>query len=465
MIDKMIESGESKTVEFKSFLPKGNQIVKTVCAFANRAGGHILIGVSDNGQLLGLSEDDLNTCMESLPNIIHDMIYPMILPEIYTYSIEGKRILIIKIYPGNMPPYYLKNKGKVDGTYVRVGRTNKLADLEMLQELERQRINKSFDEDLFGEVSNHDKENLVELLNLNIERKISSNKLENLRLVEKQGKVEYLSNAGAIILGKVDYSKIKCGRFLGDSIVDFADKKEFEGSIFRLIETSLMFLKDHLHMSSKITGQGLRRKDSLEIPEEILREGIINAVLHRDYSMSGSDIKIAVFDSRIEITSPGGFPKSLTVEEIYAGRSEVRNKVLANVLVKAGLIEQWGSGIPRMREIAAREGLIEPEIVEKGLFVTLTIYRKGNNSANMSEKNRKRTGTKSYEIDKEKKAIINLISDDIQITIKEISDVIGISETSALRRVQSLQDEGRVKRVGSRKTGYWIVDGESEPGE
>lgn len=97
--------------------------------------------------------------------------------------------------------------------------------------------------------------------------------------------------------------------------------------------------------------------------------------MHRDYAIEGADIKVAIFDSKIEITSPGGLPKSLTIDDIYSGRSEIRNRALANLLLKAGYVEQWGSGIPRIMEMCREAGLKEPEIEERGLFVVFRIYR------------------------------------------------------------------------------------------
>lgn len=456
MFQKMIESGASKTMEFKVELPQGNQLAQTICAFANRAGGYLLIGVADSGEVIGLSSEAINEYLEKIPNLIHDTIFPMLIPEIYSVSISNKAVLVIQVYPGSNLPYYLKSKGKMEGTYVRVGRTNKRADIEMIKDLERHKMNKSFDEDSFKELDRLDEEALINVFEKAMGTSITKEKLLNLKLIERLGDMEYLTNAGAIVLGKMANATVKCARFSGESIVDFIDKKEYDGDIFSVIQETMIFFKNHLMQAGMIQGYGLKRKDVLEVPEEVLREGIINALMHRDYSIQGSDIKIAIFDSKIEITSPGGLPKSLTVEDIYSGRSEIRNRVISNLLLKSGYVEQWGSGIPRMIEMCKEVGLNVPEIEEKGLFIVLRIFRK-NKMYNNRPSNTLKTKSKSDLIADNLNQIYELLVEDNQLTVKEIADSVYLAEASTQRRLKTLQDQGLIERVGSKKTGHWVV--------
>ncbi|MHB1377836.1 MAG: RNA-binding domain-containing protein, partial [Candidatus Humimicrobiaceae bacterium] len=343
MIKELINGGESKTVEFKEDFPQKNQISKTVCAFANRAGGYIVVGVNDRGDVKGLSNDLLDEYLDRISNIVHDSVYPMLIPELYTYKIDNKNVIVVQVYPGNMPPYYIKSDGKLKGTYIRVGKTNKQADSEMIQELERRRVNKTFDEDISREADEGSISNLIRILENALVKEVTKEKLENLNLLIAVGDVKYLSNAALIVLGEMDNCRIKCARFTGDSVLDFIDRKEYSGNLFGQLNSAIGFIKSHINIAGVISGSGLRRKDVLEIPEEVFREAVLNAIVHRDYSISGSDIKIAVYNSRIDVISPGGLPKSITVEEIYAGRSEIRNKIIARIFREAGIIEQWGS--------------------------------------------------------------------------------------------------------------------------
>lgn len=134
-----IEKGESRKLEFKEQLPESSKISKTAVSFSNGAGGEIIIGVNDKGEVVGISEDEVLEIPDKISNIIYDTCYPSIIPEIYTENINGKIIIVVEIFPGNLKPYYIKSKGKLNGSYIRVGATNKLSDVEKVKELERQR--------------------------------------------------------------------------------------------------------------------------------------------------------------------------------------------------------------------------------------------------------------------------------------------------------------------------------------
>lgn len=458
MIKELINGGESKTVEFKEDFPQKNQISKTVCAFANRAGGYIVVGVNDRGDVKGLSNDLLDEYLDRVSNIVHDSVYPMLIPELYTYKIDNKNVIVVQVYPGNMPPYYIKSDGKLKGTYIRVGKTNKQADSEMIQELERRRVNKTFDEDISREADEGSISNLIRILANASVKEVTKEKLENLNLLIAVGDVKYLSNAALIVLGEMDNCRIKCARFTGDSVLDFIDRKEYSGNLFNQLNSAIGFIKSHINIAGVISGSGLRRKDVLEIPEEVFREAVLNAIVHRDYSISGSDIKIAVYNSRIDVISPGGLPKSITVEEIYAGRSEIRNKIIARIFREAGIIEQWGSGIPRIREACEQKGLKTPEISENGMFVKLTIYRRIKETE-MNGKNAQSTIkiSKGSKIGEEKERVYQLIKENGNCTVNDISRLISISEASVQRRLESLQKENRIRRLGSKKSGEWKI--------
>jgi len=458
VIKELINGGESKTVEFKEDFPQKNQISKTVCAFANRAGGYIVVGVNDRGDVKGLSNDLLDEYLDRISNIVHDSVYPMLIPELYTYKIDNKNVIVVQVYPGNMPPYYIKSDGKLKGTYIRVGKTNKQADSEMIQELERRRVNKTFDEDISREADEGSISNLIRILENALVKEVTKEKLENLNLLIAVGDVKYLSNAALIVLGEMDNCRIKCARFTGDSVLDFIDRKEYSGNLFNQLNSAIGFIKSHINIAGVISGSGLRRKDVLEIPEEVFREAVLNAIVHRDYSISGSDIKIAVYNSRIDVISPGGLPKSITVEEIYAGRSEIRNKIIARIFREAGIIEQWGSGIPRIREACEQKGLKTPEISENGMFVKLTIYRRIKETE-MNGKNAQSTIkiSKGSKIGEEKERVYQLIKENGNCTVNDISRLMSISEASVQRRLESLQKENRIRRLGSKKSGEWKI--------
>ena len=140
-----------------------------------------------------------------------------------------------------------------------------------------------------------------------------------------------------------------------------------------IIENTQNFILNHINLRGEI--KGLYRTDTYEIPLIALREALINALIHRDYVNGGRDIKVGIYDDIVNIVSPGSFPNTITKEDIENGRSEARNKVVANIFKELGLIEQWGSGIKRIKNICLEHELKEPTIDEKNDFVDVEFYR------------------------------------------------------------------------------------------
>ncbi len=144
------------------------------------------------------------------------------------------------------------------------------------------------------------------------------------------------------------YAKIECARFKGTDTSVFLDQTTITGPIHTLHEPSMSFIKKNIALSSSI-GE-VYREDRWEYPLEAIREALGNAIIHRDYSILGSDIKVAIFDDMLEITSPGPLPESMPPEELGTGRSEIRNRVLAPIFKNLKLIEAWGSGIQKIHK-------------------------------------------------------------------------------------------------------------------
>jgi len=141
-----IKKGESKTLEFKEVLPKSEGIAKTVIAFSNTSGGKLIIGVNDKREIIGIDDTELFDMQDRIASIISDNCSPVINPELYSVNIQNKLVLVIEVARGNLKPYFLKNQGKADGTYIRLGATNRVADMETIAELERQKRHISFEE-------------------------------------------------------------------------------------------------------------------------------------------------------------------------------------------------------------------------------------------------------------------------------------------------------------------------------
>ncbi|MBW2096848.1 MAG: putative DNA binding domain-containing protein [Deltaproteobacteria bacterium] len=377
------EQPESRRLEFKETFPKGDQLARTVVAFANGAGGKIVFGVKNEPrQIVGIQEDRLFALEERISSLIFDRCAPIIIPEIYIQAVEGKNLLVIEIFPGSQKPYYLKSKGKHKGAYIRVGSSNRLVSHEMLEALERQRKKISFDAMPAYDVSRDglDLERFKKDYLKATGRKLQKNHLKNMGLFIYEQEQLWPTNAAILLSDSparkrlFPYAKVECARFKGTDTKVFIDQTTIEGPIHAAVEPCLAFIKKNITLSSEI-GE-IYREDRWEYPLEAIREAITNAIIHRDYAILGSDIKVAIFDDMLEITSPGLLPDTLPLEELGTGRSEIRNRILAPIFKDLKLIEAWGTGIQRMRIEVANYPEIELVLQEAGHAFQVQLRKK-----------------------------------------------------------------------------------------
>lgn len=461
-IENIIVRGEGKTVEFKVSLPRGDSLARTVIAFSNMAGGKILVGIEDKtGKVVGINEQEVLDFPDRISNTIYDTCTPAIIPEIYTVRVHDKNVLVVEVFPASSKPYFLKKRGKHKGVYIRVGATNKIADTEMLLELERQRRNIFLDEEIDYNLNEKDIDfaRLQQDFEGYTQRKLKENDLLNLRLLREQSGKLYPTIGGMLIGGKkryFEYSRIKCARFKGNDMAEFIDQKEFSGPLYRQVENAMKFAMVYIAKSGRI--EVLQRIDTYEVPRAAVREALVNAVVHRDYSISGSDIKFAIFDDRIEITSPGALPKALDVDDILSGRSEIRNRVIARFFKEINFIEQWGTGIGKILQACREAGLRDPEFRESGLFFKVTLYKNNrleneytknsrNGSQNTSQKDSQNTSQK----------IIECMKDNPATTIRELSLSTGLSDRGIKNHIYKLKNHGKIRRIGPDRGGHWEV--------
>lgn len=333
-------------------------------------------------QVTGISDDEIFPLEERIADCIFSQCAPNIVPEIFIQRAEGKNLLIAEIFPGSHKPYYLKKKGKHQGTYIRVGSSNRQAGPEMLAELERQRRNVSFDSVPVYELQWTDI-NLTAFINDFKEitgKDMNDAKLENLGLMIRE-RERILPSCGALLLADplnrkniLPFAKAECARFKGTDMNIFLDQAAIDLPVHRIPEACMAFIKRNIALSAAI-GE-IYRKDRWEYPLDAIREAVINAVVHRDYAQTGSDIKIAIYDDMLEITSPGPLPDTLSVEELQNGRSVIRNRVLARIFKEMGLIEAWGSGIPKIRKALEAYPEIRLKFSEPGYTFQVQFQKK-----------------------------------------------------------------------------------------
>lgn len=376
-IQELIELPESKMLEFKRDLSSLQPIVKTVIAFANTAGGTIIIGVEDDGKIVGV--DDPFKMEEKIASAISDNIKPLIMPDIEFSTVENKTLLVIKV-SHTIGPFYLKQAGEPDGVLVRLGSTNRQASPQLIDEIYRQRTKQSFDELPCLRTSEKDFDpKLVKLVFDNFEHNPTTAKLKSLGLLVKHGGQTVPSNAGIILFANEETrfhefadARVSCARFAGTEKVDFIDRVDIDGGLLTAIEEVPKFIRRNTRMAAEI--KEMRRKDIPEYPVSAVREALLNALMHSDYSIRGSRILVAIFSDRMDITNPGMLPLGITLEDFKNGVSSIRNKVIARVFEKMELVEQWGSGYKRIMDICIDGSYPEPKWEEFGSAIRVTFY-------------------------------------------------------------------------------------------
>jgi len=343
MIESILNQPESKTLEFKQDLSSPQPVLKTLVAFANTAGGRLIIGVSDDKQLLGV-ECPLDE-EEKLSNLIADSITPRLVPNIELVTVEGKTLLIVEVFLSNSRPHWLNKEGEEQGVYVRLGSSNRQADFALIAELRRTVEGIAFDEMPMPELAIKDLDMEMAQHAFDSIRSLNEQNLLTLKLLTKhQGKV-VPTKGGILLFGKqrtLHFSDawVQCGRFFGTQKLDIFDQMEIVDPLPVAVDAVMLFLKKHAYRTADLSE--VRRKDIWSIPLGILREVVINALVHSDYSQRGAPIRITFLDDRIEVESMGILLPGLTIEEMKQGTSRIRNHVIARVFREINLIEQWG---------------------------------------------------------------------------------------------------------------------------
>jgi len=435
-MEEILKGNEGKTLEFKESLQSLTGIIKTIIAFANTAGGMIVIGVEDkNKRIIGVNNPLAEE--ERLASVINDSIVPLLMPDIEIRTYRNKELIVINV-PHVTGPCYLKSAGLEKGTYIRLGSTNRVVDSETLQALKNFARNVYFDELAYvqGKVSDLDWD-YIKILFQSIHKKITVNNAESLGLITKQGTKEYPTYGGIILFGYKRLSLfpeaiIRCARFLGDDKTTILDRIDIELYLPIALEETIKFIQRNTRLSSEI--KELARKDVPEYPLVALREVIINAIVHADYSMKGVYISVAIFDDRIEITNPGGLPFGFTMEKALAGSSRIRNRVIAKVFYHMKWIEQWGSGLHRIMKECEQRGLEKPKFEELNNQFRVTLYGKKKSKVILE----------SWQ-----KELISYLKKKEKISTKGAALLWKVTVRTARTRLIKLIDAGFIKKTGT----------------
>lgn len=463
MLLEEIKNGENKEIEYKRELPKhSDKYMKSVIAFANSYGGKIIFGVEDKTrEIVGVEEEKAFQIMDSIANAISDSCEPAIIPDITLQTVENKKLIVVEIAASTQRPYYIKAHGRENGVYIRVSGTTRHADETRLKELMFEGANKSYDQAicLGFEITDKDIVDLCDSLyetavnncyseetKQEIKKPTRNNLLSWGIIAEKDGKT-YPTNSFALLTGnEIIPTKIQCGVFKGDNRAIFVDRREFTGPIQNQIEEAYKYVLSKINLGAEI--EGLYRQDMYELPIGSIREIIANAVTHRSYLEPGN-VQVALYDNRLEVTSPGMLLNGVTIEKIKEGYSKVRNRAIANAFSYMRIIEEWGSGIPRMFDEFSKYGLAEPELVDMDGDFRVNFYR--------SSVTPRVTEKVTEKFTEREMSVIRLIKNNPRITTTAMSMELGKSRKTISAIIKSLKDRNVIEREGSDRNGVWII--------
>ena len=435
----LLRRHEGKTLEFKRDLSSPANVLRSVVAFANSSGGILLLGVEDRTRAVRGVDKPLEM-QERLANIISTGISPPLMPAIEVLPWRDKAVIGAEVFPSYSRPHHLVSAGIEEGTYVRVGASNRKADGHMREELARTARNEAYDEQPLPQLNSEAIDFRAASELLAPFREMRKKDLQSLHLVVRhQGRL--VPTCGGVILFGSDRAElfpdawIQVGRFSGTTRTHIEDMRELQDYPPRNIEAATEFVRKHALRSFRI--EGVRRNEQWSIPLPAVREAIINAVTHADYSQVGAPIRVSVFDDRVEVESPGLLPFGLTIDDIVRGVSRLRNRVIGRVLKELGLIEQWGSGIGRMIDSCREHGLPSPEFEEIATHFRVTFRLKP---------------LAKPELDRTARTILNAIRRANGLSTKGVAEVAGISPRSARTRLKALVTRKLIVEVGSSPT-------------
>ncbi len=428
-IKRMAERGESFNVDFKVSVPqKVRELAEEVCSFANASGGFVLIGVDDHGVIKGTTID--NSKRSAIQGSIGE-VSPALHCELYPVDVDGKDVWVIEVPAGKQVPYFFGGN-----VFVREGANcQKLTNVEEIRDL-FQRAEKIYYDSIPSKrynIFDHLDDHMMKAFRR--EAHISNNVddeqlLENIQAFTENGEVK----RGAILFFAKHpedlffHAVVRCTHFKGTDKLHIIDDKTFGGPLASQYVQALDWLEDKLNVEYIIKGTG-PRTEKWEMPLDVFREALVNALAHRDYYEQGAFTSVELYDDRVEISNPGGLLP--LVAKHFGRRSLSRNPYIFSLFMRMNLVEHVGSGIGRMEELMLEAGLPKPEYETEGMF-TIILYRKS-------------PAAKSPELTDIEKQIVKLMSADTKPTMDELCRTVGRKKSTAYNLLKGLRERGYLR--------------------
>ena len=436
---------ESKTIEFKREYT--DDLKYAVIAFANTDGGKIYIGINDDGSVQGIQNAD--GTMLRITNMIRDVVRPDVtmFTECVTEEMDGKTVIVLNVQRGTARPYYLSGKGvRPEGVYIRQGASSvpasETAILNMIKETSGDRYEdaRSLNQQLtFKKATDYF-----------TKRKLPFGEQQK-RTLKVIGSDGTYTNLGMLLSDQCVHT-IKLAVFDGGKKSVFRDRKELGGSLLAQLEDAYAYIDQFNRTRAEF--EGLDRIDKRDYPAEALREALLNAMTHRDYSFSGPTL-ISIFDDRIEFVTIGGLVRGLTFNDIMLGVSALRNQNLANVFYRLKLIEAYGTGILKINESYA-DCNVKPqfEVTDNAFKITLPNINYAGERKELPTAPLKIRGKSDRE-----EIILQLAEKQGYILRKDIERELAVSQATAILIIREMVERGLLVKEGTgRQLKYRIAE-------
>ena len=422
---------ESKRVEYKSQYT--NDVKKTVVAFANSEGGSLYLGVADNGNVIGL--DDFDETLLRVSDSIRNSIKPdMTLLVDYQHEIfDNKNVLKVEIQEGTNQPYYIASKGiRPEGVYIRHGSSSvpatEPAILKMI---------KATDGDSFERLRSINQVLTFHYAEKEFHERSMSFEIEQKKSLNIMTVDEIYTNLGLLLSDQCAHTT-KVAVFEGTTKEIFKDRREFSGSLLEQLFDTYNYIDMHNKINAKV--EGLQRVEQRDYPPTAIREALLNALVHRDYSFSSS-ILVSIFSNRIELVSVGGLVKGISLDDVMLGISAARNEKLANFMYRLELVEAYGTGIPKILDSYEKSRLLPSFDVSHNAFkITLP---------NINDVSK--TPRPFDELSDQEHAVLELLSTQESIARSDVEALLSISQAMAIRILKSMLEKGVIFTTGRGK--------------
>jgi ATP-dependent DNA helicase RecG len=489
---ELIANGENSGVEFKLDDLRPEQLAKEIVALANLKGGHILVGVADDRSIVGITRANLSEWVAD--TVFARYVHPIILPYYEEVRMDdGKIVAVITIGQEVSKPYVVRANDR-ETAYVRIGAVSRPATREQLLMLgsasgmihsEIMPVHRTSFESLdLARLENYLRD-IVKDPEVPESRAAWIIRLKALGLmVDGVTEEPVCTIAGLVLFGikprqflrqsglrimffdapdkiyQAQMDKILDAPLVGRFQVGKAGKTLIDAG---LIEKALELIEPFVTQESNVIDENFRREKKWLYPFEALRELVINALAHRDWTRF-VDVEIAGYQDRLEITSPGALPNSMTIEKVLAGQRSARNTILVEVLRDYGYVDARGMGIrtkvvPSIKAIGSQWRVEANDDFVKAFVGKAAKY--GNAVDNQSTLQPNESGKRRESVGKASGKILEACRERNSITIPELATLTGITERSVERNIQKLQQNGLLRRIGGRKEGHWEVTHES----